>query len=283
VSATWPFTEESAEYRAIRERFLLDGPFRGGDYITAMHRDILGLLRVAGRPLSVRELYELFASIERTWLDFSRGGIQRALTIIEAKGLVERIRVERVKTTDPAYLWRVPHNVARAEATVPVSRKLRGVGPKTGRARKRRESYKRDPQRCVLCGATFRALYRRPYCSDTCEGFHRGGLLSAEQRRVFDEVLAEQAIEKRRAEHGWGERPSGSRSPGFCYSLDAPWGHHDSDESLGDLLTSREGFTSMSEIEQLMVSNGEDARSLANRHRVRLVRGRDEVESERAA
>jgi hypothetical protein len=267
------------EYIAIRERFLHDGPFRSGDRLTAMQRDVLGVLRVAGQPLSLRDLYEIMEGIERSWIGFERSGLARALRIVEKKGLVVRVPVQRIKIADPAFLWRVPVDVARREALVPVARAMPGVGPKTGRTRAKRRPFKREPQTCVLCRVKFHAPKRRRFCSEHCKGFgdQRSGLLTVEQRQAFDDLFAAQTLERSREDRSWGERPAGSQSPSFAYSLDAQWYGDDSNATLGDILTSREDFTAMSEIEEIMKSNGSNTRALG-RGTVRIVRGYHEHE-----
>lgn len=83
--------------------------------LTDKQKAIVRLLKVAPEPLSARALSAVFARLPRRWIGYERSGLRASLRILEHRGIVCRVEVDRVFNADPKCLWFVSVHAASDE------------------------------------------------------------------------------------------------------------------------------------------------------------------------
>jgi hypothetical protein len=171
------FGDGDPRIEAIRARYRAQGTWTGPGYLTAKQRDLLGVLRAAGEPLTLRDLFTLFDGLPHSWVGHDQTSMGMTLKKLAGKGLAVQVPLSNVVGNNPRFAWKLHPRLVTADHLAPrfdpegKPAKLNGVGKLTGgmyRRRKRRV-WQREPRTCVVCGGWFREVRPLAYCSDECE------------------------------------------------------------------------------------------------------------------
>jgi hypothetical protein len=207
----------------VRKNFRDDHTYRGTGRLTAKQRDILGVLRSAGDPLTLRDLFFIFDGVERTWIDHSAGSLGMAIKPLEAAGLVQRFPHPDYGKghTSAKFLFTVPEWLPSRERVTPIRapRQLEGVGRKTGAAYDWKAPLRREAHVCQSCDSAFHALGKPRACSEVCSWILDGvEPESPYHRAMLDLARAQKKERDKEREFG----PSVPRRKGWMTSLDEP-------------------------------------------------------------